>query len=148
MKNIIGHKNGQIVFSTITYDEYKTAFPEGIDIIEVDDDAYAIVSQTVGQLKFRVENNKIVPIPDKPSEFHTWDWTTLTWNQDVALAEKSVRTKRMALLNNTVDKINAVRWATMSESKRKEWDEYRTALLDITEQEGFPFNVIWPTVPQ
>jgi hypothetical protein len=26
------------------------------------------------------------------------------------------------------------------------WQPYRQALRDITTQEGFPFNVVWPTI--
>ena len=28
------------------------------------------------------------------------------------------------------------------------WRTYRQALRDITEQEGFPFNIVWPEAPQ
>ena len=28
-----------------------------------------------------------------------------------------------------------------------EWAEYRQALRDVPEQEGFPFNVTWPQEP-
>jgi len=28
-----------------------------------------------------------------------------------------------------------------------EWSTYRQALRDITEQEGFPYQVTWPTKP-
>ena len=95
-----------------------------------------------------VVDGEFIPIPKQPSEYHVWDWPTLAWIQDRALAEKSVRAKRAMLLSNTVDKINAVRWAVMSESERAEWDTYRTSLLDITEQDGFPFDVIWRSAPQ
>lgn len=30
----------------------------------------------------------------------------------------------------------------------QEWLDYRQALRDISMQEGFPFNVIWPTIPE
>lgn len=36
----------------------------------------------------------------------------------------------------------------LSAEKEQEWKEYRQALRDITSQEGFPFNVVWPTAPQ
>lgn len=94
-----------------------------------------------------VSNGDFVTIPEKPSEFHAWDWATHTWNQDRALAEKAVRAKRDTLLRNVVDTINAVRWSAMDEAKRAEWDAYRTALLDVTDQAGFPFDVEWPCVP-
>ena len=95
----------------------------------------------------RVSDGQFVTIPDKPSEYHVWDWATLSWNQDRALAKKAVRAKRDALLRNVVDTINAVRWAAMDDAKRGEWDTYRTALLDVTDQVGFPFDVEWPCVP-
>ena len=148
MKNHIGHSGGRIVFATQIHDFYEFAAPDGMTIIEVDAETYDRVSPTVGQLKFRVDGEDFIPIPDQPSEYHVWDWTTHTWKQDRALAEKAVRAKRAMLLSNTVDKINAVRWAAMSESERATWDAYRTALLDITDQAGFPFDVIWPTAPQ
>lgn len=31
---------------------------------------------------------------------------------------------------------------------KAEWATYRQALRDISKQEGFPFDVIWPTPPQ
>lgn len=30
---------------------------------------------------------------------------------------------------------------------KAEWAEYRQALRDITSQEGFPMDVLWPTPP-
>lgn len=42
---------------------------------------------------------------------------------------------------------NASNWALMSEAKRLEWQEYKQALRDITEQEGFPQAVTWPVAP-
>ena len=33
-----------------------------------------------------------------------------------------------------------MRWMDMTEDEKKKWIEYRQALLDITEQEGFPWN--------
>lgn len=32
-------------------------------------------------------------------------------------------------------------------ANRQEWAEYRQALRDITKQEGFPFNIVWPELP-
>ena len=84
----------------------------------------------------------------EPPAFGVWDWESYSWQQDRALAEKSVRSKRAALLNASVDRINAVRWAAMDDTTRADWDTYRTALLDITDQEGFPFTVVWPVFPQ
>lgn len=60
---------------------------------------------------------------------------------------QEVRALRDNILTQTVDKINAVRWASMTESKKQEWSVYRQALLDITAQINFPAEVVWPLKP-
>ncbi len=67
---------------------------------------------------------------------------------DAAAAAK-VRIERDNILATVVDPIvsNPLRWAEMSEAQQAEWSAYRTALLDITTQAGFPHNVTWPTKP-
>lgn len=37
---------------------------------------------------------------------------------------------------------------TMSTEKVQEWKTYRQALRDITNQEGFPREIIWPVKPE
>jgi hypothetical protein len=74
----------------------------------------------------------------------------LTQEELLALNEakvQEIRAVRDTILTQTVDKINAVRWNSMTESKRQEWSVYRQALLDITIQPNFPLEVIWPTQP-
>lgn len=46
-----------------------------------------------------------------------------------------------------VDKINPIWWEEMSQEQKNVWRTYRQALLDITEQDGFPNNVEWPVNP-
>ena len=43
--------------------------------------------------------------------------------------------------------MNGIRWESLPEEKKQEYRDYRQALLDITEQIGFPNNVIWPVKP-
>lgn len=83
-------------------------------------------------------------------------WTQ-TWEiTDASAGEIEVRTERRAAdirlqrdrrLNETVDLINAVRWAAMTEQERTAWTDYRQALLDIPAQPGFPWSVEWPATP-
>ena len=35
----------------------------------------------------------------------------------------------------------------MTSEQQTAWAAYRTALLDITDQAGFPHNITWPTKP-
>ena len=80
---------------------------------------------------------------------YTWDIATMTAIQTatdekiaVRLATQA-RTKRDQLLT-------ACDWtqtADQPESTKTKWQPYRQELRDITLQEGFPNNVIWPIKP-
>lgn len=37
--------------------------------------------------------------------------------------------------------------ANLTSAEKAAWVEYRQALRDIPQQEGFPTNVVWPTLP-
>ena len=67
-----------------------------------------------------------------------------------AAAAAQVRAERNRRLVTEVDPIvsNALRWAEMTAEKQAEWSAYRTALLDITDQAGFPHDITWPTKPE
>ena len=67
-----------------------------------------------------------------------------------AAAAAQVRTERDNILATVVDPIvsNNLRWAEMTAEKQAEWSAYRTALLDITDQAGFPTDITWPTKPE
>lgn len=60
-----------------------------------------------------------------------------------------VRLERDLILEGEVDPIvsNPLRWASMSTEQQNAWAQYRTDLLNITDQSGFPHNVTWPTRP-
>ena len=66
-----------------------------------------------------------------------------------AEAATQVRAERNSKLVEEVDPIvtNPLRWADLTAAKQAEWTQYRTDLLDITDQAGFPHNVTWPTKP-
>ena len=59
------------------------------------------------------------------------------------------RSKRDRILTTVVDPIagNALRWAALTSEQRTAWATYRTALLDVPAQAGFPSSITWPTVP-
>jgi len=68
---------------------------------------------------------------------------------DPATAALDIRTQRNRLLTMRVDPIvmNALRWADLTAEQQEEVATYRSALLDITDQAGFPTNITWPEVP-
>lgn len=61
---------------------------------------------------------------------------------------KDMRYERDLLLRETVDTLNAVRWASMTNTQQSAWTNYRQALLDVPAQEGFPKTIVWPSKPE
>jgi len=61
----------------------------------------------------------------------------------------SLRAQRDGKLALEVDPIvsNPLRWNELTEAKQTEWAQYRTDLLDLPEQSGFPNTVTFPTKP-
>ena len=43
---------------------------------------------------------------------------------------------------------NPIRWQSFSESKKKEFSDYRQLLLDIPQQLNFPSAVVYPQLPE
>ena len=63
---------------------------------------------------------------------------------------KAIREERDYKLQTEVDPIvsNSLRWADMTTEQQNAWSQYRTDLLNITDQEGFPASITWPTKPE
>ena len=78
------------------------------------------------------------------------DYEAATQAEIDATAANWARIQRDMLLESEVDPIvsNPLRWADMTTEQQNAWSQYRTDLLNITDQEGFPHNVTWPTKPE
>lgn len=82
-----------------------------------------------------------------------WIWNDGSWinpNEVVLTIEQKAniaRDKRRRLLKKHVDTMNPIRWESMSQTEKDKWTEYRQKLLDITTQENFPIQIIWPELP-
>jgi hypothetical protein len=63
--------------------------------------------------------------------------------------EAGLRGQRNKHLRTEVDPIvtNPLRWAELTDAKQAEWTQYRTDLLNLPAQSGFPNSVTWPTKP-
>lgn len=62
-------------------------------------------------------------------------------------AIKEIRRERDELLRKIVDAMNPMRWEALSAAEQQAYRDYRQALLDVPQQEGFPENIIWPIEP-
>jgi len=67
-----------------------------------------------------------------------------------AAAAAQVRAERDSILTRVVDPIasNALRWADMTTEQQNAWSQYRTDLLNVPQQNGFPYNIVWPIKPE
>lgn len=96
--------------------------------------------------------DSIITVPKRPCHCH--DWINNSWVENVSKKQEFeamfVRSQRDYKLKTEVDPIvsNPLRWAEMTSEKQTEWAAYRTALLNLPEQEGFPLDVTWPTKPE
>jgi len=63
--------------------------------------------------------------------------------------EMEARRERGYRLKEEVDPLltNPLRWAELTDDKQAEWTQYRTDLLNLPEQSGFPNDITWPTKP-
>ncbi len=66
-----------------------------------------------------------------------------------AQAAIQVRAERDNILSQIVDPqvSNPLRWADLSSEKQTDWSQYRTELLNVPQQAGFPNTIAWPTSP-
>lgn len=94
---------------------------------------------------FYIENAKAIAIPEKPSIDYIFNYGTKVWELDLQIAETRVKNIRNQLLQNS-DWTDTVSAQTRL-SNWQEWQDYRQALRDITSQEGYPLNVVFPTQP-
>lgn len=63
--------------------------------------------------------------------------------------EDEMRLVRDTLLVEDVDPIitNPLLWPELTDEKQAEWAQYRTDLLNVPQQSGFPTTINWPIKP-
>ena len=90
---------------------------------------------SIARFDFTTADFPNAPVPEKPD-----------YNPDEREAEQKaneVRAQRDALLAETD-------WTQVPDAPvdAQLWADYRQALRDVPQQEGFPFDINWPTKPQ
>ena len=79
-----------------------------------------------------------------------WKWidgAAVPPERDIEAEWAAVRQQRSALLQDTVDRINPIRWDAMGSAERKAWAAYRQALLDLPSTFADPRDVKFPAPP-
>ena len=77
------------------------------------------------------------------------DYVAPTQAELDAATAAQVRSERDNILTTVVDPLvsNPLRWADLTSDKQAEWSQYRTDLLGVPQQAGFPNTITWPTQP-
>ena len=78
------------------------------------------------------------------------DYAPFSQSDHDARVANFVRDQRDAKLRLDVDPVvsNPLRWADLTTEKQNEWSQYRTDLLNVPQQAGFPNTINWPTKPE
>lgn len=84
----------------------------------------------------------------KPDDYCVWNTDSEAWEYSQELErpdkEASVRSKRNSIVDRVSHEINRLEDAGKDASA---WRQYRVALRNVSEQEGFPFEVDWGEAP-
>jgi len=104
-------------------------------------------------VKQRVRNPDGTFVADNPDtpENEAWQWVQV-WNvTDATTEEIEQRTEQQAndVRQERNNKLSDCDWTQLADAvvDKQAWAEYRQALRDIPQQEGFPFNVVFPEQP-
>lgn len=82
-----------------------------------------------------------------------WVWNGSGWNkpeepqptlEELIEINRRIRDK---WLRRHIDTMSPIRWNVLTEEQKNAWTQYRQALLDVPQQPGFPYNIIWPQRP-
>ena len=117
-----------------------TVFPSG-GVLVID------IPPNIVPEKYYIEGGVFKKLVDKPGDFFNLNRQTKGWELDEPHLIQYLKDKRDTLLRDTVDRINPIWWECMGETQKQSWISYRQALLDISLQEGYPVNVVWPIPP-
>ena len=96
-----------------------------------------------------IENQQAVAKPAKPTDhpFYVFDYFYKNWKVDIDNMQRQMRFQRDEMLT-TVDRVNPIRYASLTQEQQTELAQYRQALLDVPQQVNFPTAVTWPAKPQ
>ena len=93
-----------------------------------------------------INSNIPVTMPNSPGDNYIFNYTSKSWELDLVQADLAAKYKRDQLLleSDWTDTVSAqIRLGALYDT----WQIYRQALRDITNQAGYPANILWPTKP-
>ena len=115
-----------------------------------------VVFTTNNQPKQNIDGLKCVELPSElgnpPSKYDVFDYLQYKWIDPRTDQEKyndqsdSIKYQRDVLLYES--DWTQIPNNSLTPEKQEEWAVYRQQLRDITNQPGYPFDVVWPVKPE
>lgn len=109
----------------------------------------AVISAETSYVRKEGDEYVLASRPPRPSQFCRW--VNEQWVEDeqqkLDFYSSVVRDQRNALLQESDWTDTASAPTRLGDDLYNQWQTYRQALRDITQQPGFPLNVIWPVPP-
>ena len=96
-----------------------------------------------------ISDGQAVAKPANPSTndvVYYFDYVSKTYQLYCDLRSTNARIQRDELLS-VIDRVNPVRWASLSVEQQQQLQTYRQALLDVPQQDSFPESIEWPAKP-
>ena len=133
---------GKIIQKSYSSQAVQAPVPPGMESMVIDGEGYGTLN--IAMTYVDTSTQKLVSMPEQPSQYHVFNYTTRKWDVSNTLAWEDIRAKRDRLLAECD-------WTTMpdvplSDARKEAWVAYRQALRDITKQSN-PLALVWPTPP-
>lgn len=92
-----------------------------------------------------IATNLPTDMPPMPQGFWVFDYTTKQWIPDVQQATKTVDAQRVEIL--TATDWTQIPNNPLTPTQQASWATYRQEIRDMSQQTGYPLNVVWPVAP-
>lgn len=111
-------------------------------------DGELIMEGLINQSTQYIFDGSVIDLPEKPSQYHEFNYANKVWQLNTARADMDAKFKRNQLLADSdfYDTVSAQK--RLSTALFNEWAIYRQALRDVTNQSGYPLDIQWPVPPQ
>lgn len=100
--------------------------------------------------QYKINHGQPVALPAKPATlgYLVWqfDHAQQQWQLDRPRSIAQARAQRDQRLS-AVDRVNPLWYATLSDDRKAQLAAYRSDLLAVPQQPGFPAVIEWPTKP-
>ena len=92
-----------------------------------------------------IVNSQLIDMPIKPNGAYVFDYTTQLWVAQPDAQSQTILVRRNELLYKS--DWTQIPNNPLTTEQQNAWETYRQELRDVPEQQGYPYNVVWPIAP-